>query len=186
MGYLINKIRTIGWTLFYYCFNRLIFNRIGKGCRFEGWIDIPQRSGNISLGDGVYICRHTVFTVIKNAHLQFGNNVFVGHGVTISSHQNIEIGNDCLIAEYVSIYDNDHETQSITMPISKQGYITKPCIIGEGCWIGAGAKILRGAGLGKHSILGAGSVLRKALPEQVLAGGVPARMIRHRDKASAA
>ena len=144
MGFYINKVRTLVWTIFYYLFSSLIFERIGKNCRFEGWIDIPQRGGRISLGDRVHICRRVIFSVLDGATLSFGDNVFIGSGVVISAHREVFVGNNCLIAEYVSIYDNDHIAIDIIKPISTQGYVTSSCLIQEGSWIGAGAKILRG------------------------------------------
>ena len=180
MGFYINKVRTLVWTIFYYLFSSLIFERIGKNCRFEGWIDIPQRGGRISLGDRVHICRRVIFSVLDGATLSFGDNVFIGSGVVISAHREVFVGNNCLIAEYVSIYDNDHIAIDIIKPISTQGYVTSSCLIQEGSWIGAGAKILRGAGLGRSCILGAGAVLKVVLPAETIGAGVPAKVVRQR------
>lgn len=180
MGFFVNKIVTYFWTLFYYIFGRYFFSGIGRKCRFEGWIDVPQRGGFLIIGDGVHICRRVIFTVTNNATLSLGSNTFIGPGVVISAHQKILIGSNCLIAEYVSIYDNDHVTTDVNKPISKQGYISEPCVIGDGCWIGAGARILRGASLGKDCILGAGSILKRVIPERAIAVGVPARVIKNR------
>lgn len=180
MGYLINKVITAWWTSFYYALGKLFFSDMGKGCRFEGWIDLPQRGRKIRLGDHVHICRRVTITVTHDGELTIGNNVFIGPGVVISSHQRIVIGDDSLIAEYVSIYDNDHGTAELAKPISTQGYVSEPCEIGAGCWVGAGSKILRGGGLGRDCILGAGAVLKKVLPDASVAVGVPARVVKNR------
>lgn len=184
MGWLLHKIRTTFWTWFYYAFMRLFFDRLGKGCTFEGWIEIPQRNGRIVLGDGVYVCRRTTWTVLNGATLCLGNDVFIGPGVMISTHRAVNIGNDSLVAEYVSIYDNEHIWTDMRKPIREQGYTTTACSIGNGCWIGAGSKILMGGSLGDDCILGAGSVLKKSIPGGVVAAGVPARVIKHRDARS--
>jgi acetyltransferase-like isoleucine patch superfamily enzyme len=184
VGWFLHKIRTRFWTAFYYTFARLFFDRLGEGCRFEGWIEIPQRSGRITLSDRVYVCRGATWTVLDGATLSMGNGAFIGPGVMISAHRAISIGNDSLVAEYVSIYDNEHVWSDMHKPIGEQGYATAVCGIGSGCWIGAGAKILMGGSLGDDCILGAGAVLKKPLPPGVVAAGVPARIIKHRDASS--
>lgn len=184
MGWFLHKIRTTLWTWFYYVFMRLFFNRLGKGCTFEGWIEIPQRRGKIVLGDRVYVCRRTTWLVLDGATLSLGNDVFIGPGVIISAHRAISIGKDSLVAEYVSIYDNEHGWADTRKPIREQGYTKATCTIGNGCWIGAGAKILIGGALGDDCILGAGTVLKKSIPPGVVAAGVPARIIKHRDTPS--
>lgn len=181
MGWFLHKIRTSFWTAFYYAFARLFFNQLGKGCRFEGWIEIPQRNGRIMLSDRVYVCRTTTWTVLDGATLSLGNGAFIGPGVMISAHRGIRVGNDSLVAEYVSIYDNEHVWSDIHKPIREQGYATNVCNIGNGCWVGAGARILMGGSLGDDCILGAGAVLKKPLPSGVVAAGVPASIIKHRD-----
>ncbi|MBK6741977.1 MAG: acyltransferase [Hydrogenophilales bacterium] len=181
MGWFIRKIRTMLWTLFYYTFSRLFFVGLGHGCRFEGWVEFPLRGGKVMLGDRVYVCRRTTWTVLDGATLSLGSGVFIGPGIVMSAHRAIRVGNDSLLAEYVSIYDNEHIWSDIHKPIAEQGYATSPCSIGNGCWIGSGSKILMGGSLGDNCILGAGAVLKKPLPAGVVAVGVPAMVIRFRD-----
>lgn len=184
MGWLLHKVRTMLWTGFYYAFANLFFEHIGKGCRFHGALDIRQRGGHIWLGDRVCVSRRTIWTVLDGARLSLGDGAYIGNGVMISAHQSVSIGRDTLVAEYVSIYDNEHVWSDIHMPIGAQGYTTTVCSIGNGCWIGAGAKVLRGGSLGDNCILGAGAVLKKSLPDAVVAVGVPARVVKWRDAIS--
>jgi len=179
MGWLVNQILTTWWTTFYYLISSLVFESLGKGCRFEGWIDIPQKGGKIYIGDGVHICRRVVLTITKSAKLYLGDNSYLGVGTIISAHGNVTLGRDVLIGEYACIYDNNHETGDFSVPISKQGFSVGVVVIEDGCWIGAGAKILKDVRMGKNSILGAGAVLNKTLEGGVLAGGVPAKILRH-------
>lgn len=141
---------------------------------------MSQLGGTLSVGRGVFFCRNVELTVARDARLTIGDNVFVGRGVVISAHDAVYIGRDTLIAEYVSIHDNDHVFKEIGKPIHEQGFVAEPCSIGDGCWIGAGSKILKGAGIGNNSVLGAGSVLTKQLISNVVAVGVPAKVIKSR------
>ena len=180
MGFFLNKIKIIFWTLFYYSLGRSIFNELGSGCRFSGWINVPQKGGFLSLGANIFICHSAEFTVTKGAKLIIGDNVFLGPSLIISAHKEVSIGKNTLIAENVSIHDNNHVCKETNLPINSQGFIAEACKIDEDCWVGAGAKILKGARMHKHSILGAGSVLTKVLSEYDIAVGVPARVIKNR------
>lgn len=54
----------------------------------------------------------------------------------------------------------------------------KPINIGENVWIGANATVLSGVTIGKNSVIGAGSVVTKDIPENVVAVGNPCRVLR--------
>ena len=180
MIYYINKVKELFWTLFYYIFARFIFDELGKGCYFEGWIDITQRHGCIQIGNFVRIRKNVEFTVPINGVLTIGESSFIGSGVVISAQGRVSIGSECLIAEYVCIHDNNHISAEINRAIVSQGFDVGSCVIGNGCWIGAGSIILMNSSLGENSILAAGSVLTKVLPDHIVAAGVPARIIRNR------
>ncbi len=180
MGYLIHKIRTFFWSIFYYLFSKLFFKKIGKNCRFEGWIDVPQRGGIIELGDNVRVCKFVEFTVTKNSKFIIGNNTSIGRGTLISTHQYIEIGSDVMIAEYVCIHDNNHNFDNLNALIANQGFKVSPIMIGNGCWIGAHAIILQGSTLGENCILGAGSILTKKIPKEMVIAGNPAKVLHSR------
>ncbi len=180
MGYIVNKVRTLFWTLFYYLMSRFIFDALGRGCRFQGWIDIPQHSGRIVLGSEVLIGRSVEFSVPRGGYLSIGDRSSLSRGVLINSHESVKIGENVMIASYVCIFDNNHQFDDLNILISDQGYTSKPLTIGSGSWIGAQSVILCGGGMGRNSILGAGAVLNKDMPEDAILGGVPARIIRFR------
>ena len=56
--------------------------------------------------------------------------------------------------------------------------IAKPITIGNNVWIGAGATILAGVTIGDNSVIGAGSVVSKSIPSNVIAVGVPCKVMR--------
>ena len=58
------------------------------------------------------------------------------------------------------------------------GCYSKPITIGDNVWVGAGVHIMGGVTIGKNSIIGAGSVVTTDIPENVIAAGVPCRIIR--------
>jgi hypothetical protein len=175
IGFLSNRMGTLFWTAFYHAAGRLIFAKLGQGTKFEGWIDLPQRKGRIRIGRNVHICRFVEFSVTDHAELIIEDGTFIGRGTVISAHQRVSIGANVLVAEYVSIHDNDHNTRDQNLPIRRQGFEAESLEIGDDCWIGAKATLVKGAGLGRRCVLGAGAVLTQKLPDKTVAAGVPAQ-----------
>ena len=56
--------------------------------------------------------------------------------------------------------------------------VAKPITVGSNVWIGAGSTILAGVTIGSGSVIGAGSVVKKSIPENVVAVGVPCKVLR--------
>ena len=112
--------------------------------------------------------------------LIFGKNIFMNRYVKIACMERIEIGDDCLIADSVHIYDHDHKYDDLNRPIREQGYKTKPIKIGSNVWIGAKATILKGVTIGDGAIIGANAVVTKDVPANAVVAGNPARVVKMR------
>ena len=177
IAFLASRLSTFFWTAFYHAAGKIIFERLGKGATFHGWIDIPLRNGRISIGRNVHICRFVEFSVTKQAELIIGDGAFIGRGTVISAHRRVSLGANALVAEYVSIHDNDHGSRDLNLPINQQGFEVEALEVGADCWIGAKAVLVKGSGLGRRCVLGAGAVLTNKLPENTMAVGVPARPV---------
>jgi acetyltransferase-like isoleucine patch superfamily enzyme len=112
--------------------------------------------------------------------LIFGKNVFMNRNVKIACMERIEIGDDCLIADSVHIYDHDHKYDDLNRPIKEQGYKTKLIKIGNNVWIGAKATILKGVTIGDGAIIGANAVVTKDVPANAIVAGNPALVVKMR------
>ena len=176
-GFVVTRLRSVIWSLFYRTLGRLIFCKLGKGVRFEGWVGVPQRGGRIVVGDHVYFCRFVELTVPAGGELVFGDSVFVGRGVVISTHSRGTIGSHTMLGEYASIHDNDHRLERAELPIAERGFVSEVLGIGPNCWLGAKAVLLRGSGMNENCVLGARAVLTGKLPAGGTAVGVPAKPI---------
>lgn len=64
------------------------------------------------------------------------------------------------------------------MPIGRQLMPERPVTIGDGSWLGHGTVVLPGASIGRHVVVGANSVVTGDLPDNCVAAGAPARVIR--------
>ena len=177
IGFVVTRLRRALWTLFYRTVARATFNRLGKGVRFEGWIDVPQKEGRIIIGDQAYICRFVEFSVCAGGELIVGDKAFIGRGVVISAHRRVAVGKQTMLGEYVSIHDNDHRMDRGEVPVAERGYVSEALEIGPNCWVGAKAVLVRGSGMEENCVLGAGAVLTRHLSQGTVAVGVPARPI---------
>jgi acetyltransferase-like isoleucine patch superfamily enzyme len=104
-------------------------------------------------------------------------NVYVGPRCHLGL---VHLGKDVLLAAGVHIPSGaqTHYFDAPDTPIRNQGGQRSLVRIGEGAWIGSAAIVL--ADVGKGTVVGAGSVVTKPLPDNVIAAGVPAKVIRPR------
>lgn len=109
---------------------------------------------NITVGDSFYSNHNMVIT--DGAKVTFGNNVFVAPNCCFTT------------AEH-----------AIDPEMRKAGIeVAKPITIGDNVWIGAGSTILAGVEIGNNTVIGAGSVVTKSIPNDVVAVGVPCKVLR--------
>lgn len=111
---------------------------------------------------------------LKNVHA--GKNVFFNFGCTFVDDADITIGDNTLFGPNVSVNTAEHP---LSPALRRNGLqYNKPVHIGNNVWVGAGAVILAGVTIGDNSVIGAGSVVTKDIPENSVALGVPARVVR--------
>ena len=119
----------------------------------------------------VRIC--TPFFTDFGKNISIGNNVFINADCKFQDQGGIYIGDDVFIGHNVVLATLDHEIDP-----DKRGIIPAPIHIGNKVWIGAGAIITKGVTIGDGSIVAAGAVVNKDVPEKVIVGGVPAKIIK--------
>jgi acetyltransferase-like isoleucine patch superfamily enzyme len=116
-------------------------------------------------------------TIFSQVGARIGANVYVGPRCHLGL---VHLERDVLLAAGVHVPSGaaTHGTAELDRPIREQPGARMVVHIGEGAWIGSAAVIL--ADVGRHSVVGAGAVVTSALPDYVVAGGVPARVIKNR------
>jgi len=136
----------------------------------------------IIIGDGVFIGRNTILSC-KNGDIFLNNNVNIGFNCEIVSANKVKVGENVLIAAYTYLICGDHDFDRIDIPISEQGRSARGIYVEDNVWLGAGVKILDGVTIKRDSIIGTGSVVTTDVPEFSIAVGIPAKVIKKRDKA---
>ncbi|WP_423895659.1 acyltransferase [Candidatus Pelagadaptatus aseana] len=107
--------------------------------------------------------------------IAIGNYCLLSPGTTIMSAKGITIGDNCMFAAGCYISDSDwHGLYNRTRPFR----CSKPIVLKDNVWIGHGAKVGKGVTIGENSVVAAGAVVVKDVPDNVVVGGNPARVIK--------
>lgn len=134
--------------------------------------------GEFRLGEKCVLDRDA--TIECNGVLHIGARTIFGHHCTLASKESLLIGEDCLIAEMVSIRDHDHRFDDFETPMREQGATMAPVRIGNNVWLAARVVVVKGVTIGDGAIVGAGAVVTKDIPAGAIAVGVPARVVKMR------
>lgn len=138
---------------------------------FYSTLKLDKRSSlNIS---GDFKCHTGIFISVNNgAILELGSG-YTNNSVEIVCFEKIKIGHDVAISKGVIIRDSDNHIIN-----NRMDNVSAPIIIGNHVWIGLGAIILKGVRIGDGAIIAAGAVVNRDVPENTLAAGVPAKIIK--------
>ncbi len=112
--------------------------------------------------------------------MSLGDNSGIGDYSYIQGEVIIE--KNVMMAPTVALIATNHSFERIDIPMNEQGEYAKRIIIHDDVWIGYGAKVLAGVEVGKGAIIGAGAVVTSNIPEYAIVGGIPAKIIKYRDK----
>ncbi|MDB5059869.1 MAG: lacA 2 [Chloroflexi bacterium] len=149
---------------------------VGRYTQLLGRVRIFNK-GTIIIGSHVRIHSTVVpieLAAMPGAVLEIGDNTFVNYGVSISCHQSVLIGRDCLLGSYVNIMDNTwHDVlERQQLPASK------PVVLQDNVWLGNRVIVLPGVTIGHDAVVGAGAVVSRDIPPRSVAVGVPAQVIK--------
>lgn len=138
---------------------------IGKNCSFGYTMGGFNRGGSIELQ-----ARY------QNSKINIGNNVATNNNIMLCAANYIEIGDDTLIGQYVTIMD--HEAHGIEPNKRRELGEIGTVIIGKNVWLGNNVVILKNSEIGDNTIVATGAVVSGKFPANVIIGGVPAKIIK--------
>lgn len=201
--YYISRIFPKIRNVFYRYYNRVFFALLGieYGCNMKVYDKIYiGGKGSIKIGDNFEftsggnvnpICRNirgSIYAGLKKTRIEIGDNVGISSAClwaqdSITIGNNVNIGGDCLIMDN-DAHPHDHmkRRNSYLKQVGVETYLndipSAPIVIEDDVWIGARCQILKGVHIGARTIIAAGSIVTKDIPADVLAGGIPCRIIR--------
>ena len=109
-------------------------------------------------------------------HIRVGKRFFANFHFTVLDEAPVTIGDDAFIGPNVSIYTACHSTEPSERNMRMEW--AKPVRIGNNCWIGGSVTILPGVSIGNNCTIGAGSVVVHDIPDNSIAVGNPARVVK--------
>ena len=109
-------------------------------------------------------------------HLHLGNNVYANFGLTCVDDTHIYIGDHTMLGPNCILATANHP---ILPELREKAYqYNLPIHIGRNCWLGAGVIVVPGVTIGDNTVIGAGSVVTKDIPANVVAVGNPCHILR--------
>ena len=110
--------------------------------------------------------------------LKIGNNSAVGQFTEFGAAGGIEIGDDVIMGSFVSFHSENHIFDDTTKLIREQGVTSKGIKLGNNIWVGAKVTFLDGCVVGNNSVVAAGAVVNGVFPDNVVIGGIPAKILK--------
>lgn len=179
-------------TMNWYChhYYKLKCTSIGKNFQLQWPIKKPiiREGGKVILGDNVTIYGQVEFTanagIFKDCQISVGNGTVLCDQSMLSACKSITIGENCMFARYVYVYDNNGHP--LDPAIRRHGRMPpeeiKEIVIGNNVWIGHFAHVQNGVTIGDNSIIAPHSIVTKNVPPNVIVMGAPARVCGWLDK----
>lgn len=153
---------------------------ISDECKLYQGVYLNARSSKqigIHLGKGVKIHEYTCVDPY-DGFIELDDYAGIGHHCVIGGHGGLKVGKYSMISGLTYIVPANHIFNKEGGPYMLQGETKNGITIGDNVWIGAGCIILDGVTIGDNAVVGAGTVVSKSIPANVLAVGVPARVIK--------
>ena len=162
----------------------------GEGCIHRDALLLKDPWCKLTLLKGSYVeagvvlhCRNSdPVAGATNSFIRIGRNSFIGHYCNLrTGGGSIEIGDNVLLAQFVSLIAAGHATAAGQL-IREQGPSEKRGIrIGDDVWIGASSVVLPGVTVGAGAVIGAGAIVTKDVPAGAIVVGNPAQILRYRE-----
>ena len=131
-----------------------MFAEVGENCYIEPPFHSNWGGKNVHLGKNVYFNFNA--TMVDDTHIYIGDCTMLGPNVVIAT------------AGHPILPELREKALQFNMPVH----------IGRNCWLGAGVIVLPGVTIGNNTVIGAGSVVTKDIPANVVAVGNPCKVLR--------
>lgn len=130
----------------------------------------------ISLGHKIGNNTKIVGPIFCTGKLVIGSNCWIGRNFSVLGNGTVTIGDNCDIAPDVTFSTGGHKVGSAERRAGDGEIYCQT--VGNGCWIGCKSLIINNTNIGKGCVIAAGACVVKNVEDNVLVGGVPARIIK--------
>jgi acetyltransferase-like isoleucine patch superfamily enzyme len=140
-----------------------------------------QNGGSVKIGKRSHLHQEIIIETGGGGSLVIGSNTHIQPRCQFSAYKGrIAVGSDVQIAPFCAFYPYNHQFEA-DQAIMDQDLFTKGgIIIEDDAWIGVGVMVLDGVRIGKSAVVGAGAVVNTDIPDDSIAAGVPARVVKMR------
>ncbi len=128
---------------------------------------------------------HSTSVFRQGERIFIGDNCLINHNNVLQAGKEkgrIVIGNNVMTGPNVMMFAFNHGKEKNNIPMIEQNYLDGDIIIEDDVWIGGGAVILAGVRISKGAVIASNAVVNKDVPEYAVVGGVPAKILKYRDK----
>lgn len=159
----------------------------GKNVTIEKYTTVDgYASQKIEIGDGTRIGAYSLVTCTSHMSkygkgIKIGSNSAIGQFSEFGAAGGIVIGNDVIMGSYISFHSENHNFNDTTKLIREQGVTSKGIQLGNNIWVGAKVTFLDGCVVGNNTVVAAGAVVNGIFPDNVIIGGVPAKILKDID-----
>lgn len=191
---MVKHLLKMAWDIITFIFLKVkgVEFNFGK-IRLQGLpIIVREKGSRIIIEDDVTICSDSKYNVAGINHKSIlatvspVGKIVIGKGsglsgVSIVAARSVVIAEGVGLGVNVSIWDTDFHPIEMVKRINQQSILDAKAgevIIGRYAWIGANCAIYKGVSIGEAAVIAANSIVTKSIPSNVLAAGVPARVIR--------
>lgn len=143
---------------------------------------IARGEGGVEIGNDCCICERVYLDTerVDDGYIRIGTRVYMGTGTTLFGHMGLEIGDNCLFAQNITLTPYSHIYANPDDIIWNQGGNCKRVTIGQDTYVGMGVCIMYSGDIGEGCVIGSGSTVVKPIPPYSVAVGTPAKVIKHR------
>ena len=188
---LVSLFRLVGW---------LIYILVGKFSAYLlGWKKAYLGRGSrvigtrlIEVGEKLSIGRYAWIEVVDlysgmsdSPVIRLGKGFHASERLHISAVNRVEVGDDCLFGSGVYISDHNHgsykgeeQSHASEPPVARKLVSHGPVVIGSKVWIGDNVTIAGSVRIGDGVVVGANSVVTRDVPDNVIVGGIPAKILK--------
>ena len=124
------------------------------------------------------------FEAIYGNHISLGDDVFINGNCFFQDSNRITLGDRVIIAPDTKFYCGEHSLDATkrfgTRPDGSRYLITftEPITVGNDVWIGGNVTVIGGVHIGNNVMIAAGAVVTHDIPDNCVAGGVPAKVLK--------